>query len=81
MKIRDALTIGMFVWEPVVLRILIFEIRIPLLALLLSEIFIIFRTILYAAKLELIAWSKTCTTSISWAKKKIKLYWQVTSHD
>lgn len=69
---RQGLTFTVLVREPMVLHVLIFKIRIPLPALLLSEIFILFRTIMSVAKLELIAWSKTRATSVSWAGYKKK---------
>lgn len=45
----------MLIGEPVVFRVLVLKVRIPLPALLLSEIFKVLRTVLSVAQLELVA--------------------------
>lgn len=64
LKQEGLLTIDMFIGEPVVLRVLILKVRIPLPALLLSEVFKVLRAILSVAELELVAWPYARTASV-----------------
>lgn len=57
----------MLIREPVVFPVLIFEVGIPLLALLLPEIFEVLGTVLGAAELELVARSHARAASVGWA--------------
>lgn len=66
------LTINVFIGEPVVLHVLILKVRIPLPALLLSEVFKVLRAILSVAELELIAWPHARTASVGWTAEEGK---------
>ena len=61
---KRLLTIDMFIGEPVVFRVLVLKVRIPLPALLLSEIFKVLRTVLSVAQLELVAWPHARAASV-----------------
>lgn len=70
----------MLVGQPVVLGVLVLKVRIPLPALLLSEILKVLGAILSVAELELIARPYTCAASIGWTAEDRKqwLVWSLT---
>lgn len=58
------LTIDMFIREPVVFGVLVLKVRVPLPALLLSEILKVLGTVLGVAQLELVARPHACAASV-----------------
>lgn len=58
------LTINMLIGEPVVFGVLVLKVRVPLPALLLSEILKVLGTVLGVAQLELVARPHTCAAPI-----------------
>lgn len=74
------LTINMLIGQPVVLRVLVLKVRIPLPALLLSEILKVLGAILSVAELELIARPYARAASVGWTEEDRKqwLVWSLT---
>lgn len=63
-RTKGLLTIHVFIGQPVVFRVLVLKVWIPLPALLLSEVFKVLRAVLSVAQLELVAWPHTRAASI-----------------
>lgn len=72
------LTVGLFIWQPVVFGILVFKVGVTLLALLCSEVLKVFLAFFCITKLVLKINPRTILTAIDGPKEKTtfkKAFW------